>query len=172
MLWSSGTSQGLWELADLLWTTVILYLCDNRSIHKNHENLHQVKFSYNTVVCKHMHTNTLHIHTIKDWFQHLPMHELNLTESEGMLWSDAEMITMDFLRVQEHYWPLQCTTIIYAIAARLKRQLFSFWGLTVWVSCHCSGAWELLLSACMDYVLGYSDYGFSSSKLKHIRLLS
>ena len=52
----------------------------------------------------------------------------------------------------------------------LKQQLFSFWGPTTWVSCHCSAACELLF-ACMDHILGYSDYGFSSWKPKHTRLV-
>ena len=54
------------------------------------------------------------------------------------------------------------------LAAMLKKRLFSFWALTAWVSCRWS-ACELLLSACMDHILGYTDYGFSTWKPKHTR---
>ena len=47
------------------------------------------------------------------------------------------------------------------LAVILKQPTISFWGLTAWVSCHR----ELLLPACGDRVLGWSDLDFSSNQI-------
>ena len=62
-------------------------------------------------------------------------------------------------------WTLPATTTqSYSgwskLAVILKQPTIYFWGLTVWVSCLC----ELLLPACRDRVLGWSDIYFSSKQ--------
>ena len=65
-----------------------------------------------------------------------------------------------------HYpsiWTLPATTtqsysIWSKLAVILKQPTISFWGLTIWVRIHC----ELLVPACGDRVLGWSDLDFSS----------
>ena len=83
-----------------------------------------------------------------------------LNGSESMLWSRAEMTTLPST------WTLPATTTQsysrwFKLAVILKQPTIFWGGLTVWVSCHC----ELLLPACKDRVLGWSDLDFSSKQI-------
>ena len=147
---------GFWKFADLLWNTV-KQVCPQKPWKFSPRKIFLQYDSMQT----HAHKHTTH--TITDWC-HLPTHECTHS-THALIWCQN-----DHYGFPPSMGTLLATTMhsqLSMLAAVLKEPLFYFWGLTIWVSSRCSGAWELLLSACMNHVLDYSDYGFSSSKPKH-----